>query len=284
MSVVAVFFSAAEGCTVCGQTRGPPAIAASTTISPILRINTFLRPHFELRTYDARAQKRSISGYTVAAGLRCDARPSTLDTRIGRNVPEMRATLSGAGLFRLRKNSFGVWVRIRARLQSCRKLPRIYWALAPEGCIKLRAAGTDYHVDIMKSAAFLIPGLLASSMALHGAINQSCKAGSEDASILHFHGRLSVYNGGYPNLRIWQIGTNHLFGIYSDPADLKCNRGGACNGDEDTELPGNLQHLNLLEFDTYGDFEIRQLEPYKQGHQQAACIINVRKIVRRHRD
>lgn len=132
----------------------------------------------------------------------------------------------------------------------------------------------------MNAAVFPVLALLASTTALHGAINQSCKAGSEGVSILHVHGRLSVYNGGYPNLRLWQIGSNHLLGIYGDPQDLKCNRGGDCGGDEDTKLPGSLQHLNLLESSVYAGFEIRPLEPFQPGHMQAACIVDAHKIVR----
>lgn len=146
-----------------------------------------------------------------------------------------------------------------------------------------------YYFDIMKITVFAVLGLLASATALRGAVNQSCKAGSEDASILRVHGRLSVYNGGYPNLRLWQMGTHHLFGIYSDPADLRCSRGGACNGDEDTKLPGNLEALMnlpnpLFEWSVYGDFDIRPLEPFQLGHMQAACIVDAKEIVRRHSD
>jgi hypothetical protein len=144
--------------------------------------------------------------------------------------------------------------------------------------------GLRYDFDIMKAAVFPALTLLAAAAALHGAINQSCKAGSEDGSILHVHGRLSVYNGGYPNLRLWQIGTHHLFGIYGDPEDLQCSRGGACKGDDDTKLPGSLDRLNLLGFSTYGDFEIRPLESFQQGHMQAACIAEARNIVRRRTD
>jgi hypothetical protein len=136
----------------------------------------------------------------------------------------------------------------------------------------------------MKAALFLVVVLLANASALHGAINGSCKTGSEDASTLRVHGRLSVYNGGYPNLRLWQIGTHHLFGIYSDPGDLQCRQGGACKGDSDAKLPTNLSNMNLLEFSAYGEFEIRLLEPFKPGHMQAACIVDAQKIVLRPAD
>ena len=103
---------------------------------------------------------------------------------------------------------------------------------------------------------------------------------------MRVHGRLGVYNGGAPNLRLWHIGTHHLFGIFGDPADLKCTREGECKGDEDTKLPSNLDAMMklpnpLFEFEIYGDFEIRTLEPFQSGHMQAACIVDAHNLVRR---
>lgn len=133
----------------------------------------------------------------------------------------------------------------------------------------------------MRAAAFLALLLLASSTMLYGAINQSCKARTQDKSLEWVHGRLTVYNGGYPNLRLWHIGTNHLFGTYGDEADLQCNRDGTCGG-EDTKLPSNLEKLNLLDHFAYGDFEIRVLEPFQTGHMQAACIVDAKNLVIQH--
>ena len=137
-----------------------------------------------------------------------------------------------------------------------------------------------YHFGILRAIVLSAAIFFVCALTLHGAINQSCRTGSNARSIRYVHGRLSVYNGGYPNLRLWKIGTHHLFGIYSDPADLKCGRGSACAEDQNTKLPSNLQHLNLLKFSVYGDFEIRILEPFQPGHMQAACIIAAQKIVR----
>src|ERR1035437_10178384 len=119
----------------------------------------------------------------------------------------------------------------------------------------------------------------------NGVVNQSCAAGSASSSYRHIHGRLGVYNCGYPNLRLWHIGTKHLFGIFGDQADLNCTREGVCDGDEDTKLPSNLDALIMLpnplfEFMVYGDFEIRLLEPYRPSHMQAACIVEAHKLVR----
>ncbi|HEX4006784.1 MAG TPA: hypothetical protein VHX60_11455 [Acidobacteriaceae bacterium] len=131
----------------------------------------------------------------------------------------------------------------------------------------------------MKNAVFAVSLFLLHSSSLHGAVNPSCKAGAPDASLVRVHGRLNVYDGGYPNLRLWQIGSKHLFGIYSDPADFLCGRGTACEDDGDPKLPGDLIHLNLLESTVYGDFEIRLLEPLKPGHMQAACIVEAEHLV-----
>lgn len=138
----------------------------------------------------------------------------------------------------------------------------------------------------MKAASISFLLLLANAQMLLGAVNQSCAMGSDKTSYMHVHGRLAVYNGGYPNLRLWRIGTHHLFGIFGDPADLKCIRDGGCGGDEDTNLPSNLDALMklpnpLFEFGIYGDFEIRPLEPFQSGHQQAACIVDAHNLVRR---
>ena len=134
----------------------------------------------------------------------------------------------------------------------------------------------------MKIVSFAAFVFLAGGSILHGAVNESCAAGSDHASILHIHGRLNVYNGGYPNLRIWQIGTHHMFGIYSDAADLRCLRSGTCeqvNDYDDSKLPSSLEQLDLEHSTIYGDFEIRVLEPFRQGHMQPACIVDADKLI-----
>jgi len=120
----------------------------------------------------------------------------------------------------------------------------------------------------------------------NNAVNQSCAAGSASSSYVHIHGRLGVYNGGSPNLRLWHIGTKHIFGVFGDQEDLNCTRGGVCNGDEDTKLPSNLNALMkssdplFYTYMVYGDFVIRLLEPYKPGHMQAGCIVEAHNMIR----
>jgi hypothetical protein len=138
---------------------------------------------------------------------------------------------------------------------------------------------------MIRAARISVLLLLFCTPTLRGAVNQSCAAESDGAPYVRVRGRLGVYNGGYPNLRLWHIGTHHLFGIYGGPADLQCQRGGTCKPDEDTDLPSNIVALMtlpnpLFEFGVYGDFEIRVLEPFRPGHMQAACIVDAHKLVR----
>lgn len=132
----------------------------------------------------------------------------------------------------------------------------------------------------MKTASIAVFLLAASVNTLLAGVNQSCAAGGDPATYIRIHGRLGVYNGGYPNLRIWHIGTHHIYGIFGDRRDLYCAREGSCNEDQDTAVPGNLK-IDLLHFWTYGNFELRPLEPFRPGHQQAACIVSADNLIRR---
>jgi hypothetical protein len=139
----------------------------------------------------------------------------------------------------------------------------------------------------MRAAVVYLFCLFATAPSLLGEVNRSCATGGDGgASHREVHGRLRVYNGGYPHLRLWHVGTRHLLGIFGDAADLRCSREGPCDGDQDTKLPSSLEALMKLpnpsfEFAIYGDFELRVLEPFQRGHMQAACIVNAHNLVRR---
>ena len=140
-------------------------------------------------------------------------------------------------------------------------------------------------IRAMKAATFLALLVFPVVALSQSGINKTCAAGGDPSSYVQVHGRLGVYNGGYPNLRIWHIGTNHIFGIFGDPADLRCQRTGKCDGDQDTNLPSNLDRLMrlpnpLFEYWVYGDFRLRPLEPFQPGHQQAACIVSADHLFR----
>ena len=105
----------------------------------------------------------------------------------------------------------------------------------------------------------------------------ACKT-SENAKTCYWtHGRLSLYNGGNPNLRLWKIGTRRLLGIYSGPGAGPFDNG---RSDEDeVELPINLMKHDFTKASVFGDFEVCPLAPEKEGHMQPACIECAKNIV-----
>lgn len=136
------------------------------------------------------------------------------------------------------------------------------------------------------TAALISAAILLANVPTHSArMNRSCASSTAGAGTIRVHGRLAVYNGGYPNFRLWWIGTHHLFGIYNDSADMQCQRGGQCSIDEDTRMPANLESMftapDVFKYSVYGNFQLRLLEPHKSGHMQAACVISAHELVRR---
>ncbi len=113
-------------------------------------------------------------------------------------------------------------------------------------------------------------------------LNQSCAHSKGAEPDLTVHGRLAVYNGGYPNFRLWHIGTHHLFGIYSSAGD----RIGIGDRKEDgPALPKELDRLyegeNAFNIEVYGDYVVRPLRKYHEGVQQPACIISAEHLARK---
>lgn len=105
-----------------------------------------------------------------------------------------------------------------------------------------------------------------------------CKTTENAASCYWTRGRLSVYNGN-PSLRVWKIGTKHLFGIYSGPSTFPPR---TSENSEGPELPANLENLDDDTLSNGGvifaDFEICPLRPERPGQMQPACIESARKI------
>ncbi len=94
------------------------------------------------------------------------------------------------------------------------------------------------------------------------AINRDCASSKGAAPDLHLHGRLAVYNGGYPNFRLWHIGTRHLYGIYGGASDRDCNQSETWEN-EAPSLPNNLNAMfegNPSQYRIFGDFVIRLLD------------------------
>ncbi len=119
---------------------------------------------------------------------------------------------------------------------------------------------------------------LASVQALANDIyrQKPCKTPEVASSCLRIHGRLAAGNGT-PSTRLWQIGTQHIYGIYS-------NRYGFTHDsltldNEAPELHFTFPKPEQGGWTVYGDFEVCPLEPLVQGHMQAACIASATHVV-----
>jgi hypothetical protein len=119
-----------------------------------------------------------------------------------------------------------------------------------------------------------IISLLASSQAFakKSYRDEPCKTPEIAPSCLHLHGRLASGNGT-PSTRLWQIGTHHVYGIYS-------NQYGFTHDSQTLDNEAPELHFTLPKntpepggWTIYGDFEICPLERPIEGHMQAACIV-----------
>ena len=106
---------------------------------------------------------------------------------------------------------------------------------------------------------------------------EQCKTTEILQSCVHVHGRLTAGNGT-PSTRLWQIGSHHIYGIYS-------NRYGFTHDSETLDNEAPELHFALpksidgLQWTIYGDFEVCPLEPLTEGHMQAACIVGATRLV-----
>lgn len=106
---------------------------------------------------------------------------------------------------------------------------------------------------------------------------EPCKTPETAHSCVQIHGRLAAGNGT-PSTRLWQIGTHHIYGIYS-------NRYGFTHDSQTLDNEAPELHFALPKaidghgWTVYGDFEVCPLEPLTQGHMQAACIVSAAHVV-----
>ena len=105
----------------------------------------------------------------------------------------------------------------------------------------------------------------------------ACKTAENAKTCYWIHGRLSIYNGGNPNFRLWKIGTHRLLGIYSGPGAGPFDD--ELPDEDDVELPVNLMRHDFTRGSVFGDFEVCPLAPEKEGRMQPACIESARHIV-----
>lgn len=113
-------------------------------------------------------------------------------------------------------------------------------------------------------------------------VNRICSSSHPAEPDIRIHGRLATYNGGYPNLRLWHVGTRHLYGIYSGTED---QIGQGDREEKGPTLPGNLEAIydearEPFEVVIFGDFVIRPLKRRIEGRMQPACIVAAEHLVR----
>jgi hypothetical protein len=112
--------------------------------------------------------------------------------------------------------------------------------------------------------------LTGQAIAQNGYRRKPCKTPEIARSCVHIHGRLWAGNGT-PSTRLWQIGTHHIFGIYS-------NRYGFTHDEQTLDNESPELHFAFPKsapiggWTVYGNFEVCPLEPLIEGHMQAVCI------------
>jgi hypothetical protein len=106
-----------------------------------------------------------------------------------------------------------------------------------------------------------------------------CKTPELAPSCIQIHGRLWDDGFGTPSTRLWQIGTRHVYGIYSNQFGFKND--GTTLDNESPELPAAVKNIPPGKgiWLVYGDFEVCPLEPRIEGSMQAACIASATHIV-----
>jgi len=100
---------------------------------------------------------------------------------------------------------------------------------------------------------------------------QPCKTAEIAPTCIQIHGRLWQGNGT-PSTRLWDIGSHHVYGIYSNKYGFQHDSSTLDN--ESPEIPKDALKgvVEQSGWTVYGDFEVCPLERHIQGHMQAACI------------
>ena len=90
------------------------------------------------------------------------------------------------------------------------------------------------------------------------------------------HGRLSAYNGT-PTLRLWEIGTHHLFGLGTN-YEAVFRRHGFDDADE-PDLPPSIERVfEGFQTNIFGDFQVCPLEAFRPGNMQPARVISAKHL------
>lgn len=108
-----------------------------------------------------------------------------------------------------------------------------------------------------------------------------CKTPELAPMCFKIHARLSLGNGT-PSVRLWGIGTHHIYGIYSNKYGFAHD--GETLDNESPELPKAVLALipDTGGWTMYGDFDVCPLERHIEGHMQAACVAGALHVVNGH--
>jgi hypothetical protein len=131
---------------------------------------------------------------------------------------------------------------------------------------------------MLRQLVILVLFISAQALANETYRQQPCKTPALAPSCMHIHGRLWTGNGT-PSPRLWQIGTHHIYGVYS-------NQYGFTHDSQTLDNEAPELHLTFPKntpdqggWTVYGDFEVCPLESPTQGHMQAACIASAAHLV-----
>jgi hypothetical protein len=132
--------------------------------------------------------------------------------------------------------------------------------------------------DMLLRLAILV--LFVSELALANDTyrQQPCKTSELAPRCAQIHGRLWTGNGT-PSTRLWQIGTHHIYGIYSNRYGFIHDSPTLDNEAPELHFTFPEKRANQGGWTVYGDFEVCPLESLIQGQMQAACIDSATHIV-----
>jgi hypothetical protein len=124
---------------------------------------------------------------------------------------------------------------------------------------------------MLRSLAIFALFISAQALANESYREKHCKTSELAPTCIQVHARLWAGNGT-PAVRLWPIGTHHIYGIYS-------NRYGFMHDEKTADNEAPELHFTFPKgmpdqggWTVYGDFEVCPLEPHVSGHMQAACI------------
>jgi hypothetical protein len=114
--------------------------------------------------------------------------------------------------------------------------------------------------------------------AKHDYRDEPCKTPEIAQSCVRIHGRLWAGNGT-PSIRLWQIGTHHIYGIYSNGYGFTHDSQTLDNEAPELHFAFPKSTPDSTIWTVYGDFDVCPLEPLIQGHMQAACIASASHVI-----